>query len=142
EMDQPARPELFDAKIHTRVDSVHGGYNLPMPYTGKDVVIGVIDFGFDYDNPAFYDTLGQKYRVKKAWELETTGTPPAGYSYGHELADSNAIRAQGTDNPEQSHGTPVAGIAGGSGIARVGAYPDLYQGIAFESDFVFVGVRR
>lgn len=141
EVDQPVFPQLDAARKKTKVDSVHNGYNLPMRYSGKDVVMGVIDFGFDYDNPAFYDTSRSMYRIKKVWELGTNGTPPAGYSYGHEITDTTLIKAQGTDNSHQMHGTPVTGIAAGSGYGSKLA-DNTYRGVAYESDLVFVGVRR
>ncbi len=141
QVDQPVFPLMEAARQKTRVDSVHGGYNLPMPYTGKDVVMGVIDFGFDYNHPAFYDTLHSGYRIKKVWELNTTGTPPSGYSYGHELTNENDIKAQGTDNPDQVHGTMVAGMASGSGYGGDVTNAKL-RGMAFDAEMVFVGVRR
>lgn len=141
EIDQFVSPQLNIARVKTKVDSVHRGYGLSMPYTGKNVIMGVMDFGFDYLHPAFYDTNGHQYRIKKTWELAATGTPPANYTYGNEIIDTNLIKANGTDNPVQNHGTSVAALAGGSGVGG-DATNRLYRGVAFESDFVFVGVRR
>lgn len=140
QIDEPVIPNLDIARKASRVDSVHGGYALPMGYSGKDVIVGVIDFGFDYNHPTFFDTLGNKYRIVKAWEMGTTGTPPAGYSYGHEINDTTALKAQGKDNKEQTHGTGVAGLAAGSGYG--GPSGGKYRGVAYESELVFVGVRR
>lgn len=141
QLDEPVLPALHMARKASRVDSVHTGYNLPMAYSGKNVVMGVIDFGFDYNHPTFYDTTHSAYRVKKVWELGTNGTPPAGYSYGHELVDSGSILLKGTDNTVQTHGTSVAGIASGSGVGSI-VTTDRYRGMAYESDMVFVCVRR
>ena len=79
--------------------------------------------------------------MKQVWEMESLGIPPTGYSYGHELTDPNQIQLNGTDNPEQTHGTGVCGIAAGSGYGS----SDMNRrcrGVAYESDLVFVGVRR
>jgi minor extracellular serine protease Vpr len=142
QVDEPmVSPTLNQARIKTRVDSVHGGYNLPQPYTGKDVVMGIIDFGFDYNHPAMFDTLFQNYRVKRVWELNTTGAPPSGYNYGHEMVTTNTIQSQGTDNIDQTHGTMVAGMASGSGYGG-DVTNRKYRGMAFDADMVFVGVRR
>ncbi|MGB3947445.1 MAG: S8/S53 family peptidase [Bacteroidia bacterium] len=141
QLDEPVFPMLNMARKASRVDSVHQGINIPLPYSGKNVVVGVIDFGFDYNHPTFYDTLHNLYRVKKVWELGTNGTPPTGYSYGHELTDSASILAQGTDNPLQTHGTSVAGISSGSGVGSI-ITNDRFRGMAYEADMVFVGVRR
>ncbi|TXH56146.1 MAG: T9SS type A sorting domain-containing protein [Bacteroidia bacterium] len=141
EVDQPAFPELDIARKKTNVDSVHAGISLPMPFAGKGVISGIIDFGFDYLHPAFYDTLGKAYRIRKVWELAATGTPPTGYSYGHEITDSTLLRLRGTDNTVQNHGTSVAALVGGSGVGG-DTTGRKYRGIAYESDLVFVGVRR
>ncbi len=141
QIDEPARAQLDAARKTTKVDSVQNGIDLPMKYSGKGVVIGVIDFGFDYNHPAFYDTLHAKYRVKRVWELNGVGTPPAGYTYGNEITDTTLIKAKGTDNNKQTHGTGVAGIASGSGYGS-NTYNARYRGMAYDADLVFVGVRR
>lgn len=139
QLDEPLRPALATARKTTRVDSVHAGIDLPYPFTGREVLMGVIDFGFDYGHPTFFDTLGTNYRINRVWELNTTGTPPAGYTYGHELTSTAAIQAQGTDNPDQMHGTGTAGISAGSGFGVPNAKT---RGISYDADFVLVGVRR
>ncbi len=139
QLDEPLRPEMTEARKTTRVDSVHAGYGLPWPMTGDGVVMGVMDFGFDYGHPTFFDTMGTRYRIKKVWEMNTTGTPPTGYTYGHELTGDAAIQAQGTDNTEQTHGTCVAGMAAGSGYGIANA---AMRGMAYQADMVLVGVRR
>jgi minor extracellular serine protease Vpr len=138
QLDEAIHPNLDMARKTTRVDSVHKGISLPMPYTGKNVVVGILDVGLDYTHPAFYDTLGNKYRIKRVWEQKSTGTPPAGFSYGKELTDSLSIVTDGTDNVLQTHGTHVAGIAAGSGYGS--ATSGKYRGVAFESDIVMVGI--
>ena len=42
------KPLLDRVKTGTRVDSVWKGINLPQAYTGKNVIIGINDLGFDY----------------------------------------------------------------------------------------------
>lgn len=138
QLDEPVLPNLDVARTMTRVDSVHGGYSLPIGYSGKGVLVGVMDFGFDYNHPTFYDTTGTRYRIIKAWEMNGTGTAPSGYTYGNEISDTTALKARGTDNAAQTHGTGVAGLAAGSGYGTAGAY----RGVAYESDMIFVGVRR
>lgn len=140
QLDEPVFPKLDVARKTTKVDSVQGGYNLPMPYSGKGVIVGVIDFGFDYNHPTFYDTLGTAYRIRKVWELNGTGTPPTGYAYGNEITDSNMIRSQGTDNSKQMHGTSTTGIAAGSGFGSTSN--SRFRGMAYDADIVLVGVRR
>lgn len=137
QLDQPVYSNLETARAKTNVDMVHNGTSLPQGYSGKDVVVGVLDVGFDYSHPTFYDENGANYRIKRVWEQKTNGTPPSNYSYGHEITDTLAMLAQQTDNNGQSHGTHVAGIAAGSGY---GGTANEYKGVAYESDLVLVGI--
>ncbi len=142
QLDEPVFPQLDVARKTTRVDSVHGGYDLPMPYSGKDVVVGVIDFGFDYNHPTFYDTTYTNYRIKKVWQMNGSAAPPSGYTYGKEIVGDAAIKAEGTDDPKQNHGTSVAGMAAGSGYGSTATSSLRFRGMAYESDMVMVCVRR
>jgi minor extracellular serine protease Vpr len=137
QLDQPIYSTMDVARSKTNVDLVHEGTDLPQAFTGKDVVVGILDVGFDYTHPTFYDVDGNDYRIKRIWEQKSTGTPPSGYSYGHEIVDAMDMIAEQTDNPEQSHGSHVAGIAAGSGFGGDG---DEYKGVAYESDLVLVGI--
>src|SRR5690606_10063117 len=122
----------------TRVDSVHAGLGaLPSQFHGKDVVVGIIDAGYDYRHPALFDTTGAAYRVKRIWEQVVTGTPPTGFTYGNEIADSLSMWIAGSDMPI-SHGAHVSGIAAGSGYGSVGN--NQYRGIADAADIVLVGI--
>ncbi|MBI1221832.1 MAG: S8 family serine peptidase [Bacteroidetes bacterium] len=135
-------PELDRARASTRVDSVYMGLgDLKMPYTGKGVIIGIIDWGFDYTHPVFYDTTLQNYRVISAWDQnKTSGPGPAAYSFGTEYKGKDALLKAGDDTVyvfgPMSHGTHVGGIAGGGGDMS------SYRGMAPEAEFVFVSLRR
>lgn len=139
DLDAPIAPAMDAARKTTRADSAQKGYNLPTPMTGRGVVVGIIDAGFDYDHPTLYDSLHEQYRVKRIWAQKGSGTPPAGYTYGHEYTDSNAMKIAGCDTSITSHGTHVAGIAAGSGYGS-NAANNRFRGMAYESDMVFVGI--
>jgi len=140
EVDQPTHVALDTARRMTRVDSVHMGYNLPHAFNGKDVVVGIVDYGFDYRHPTLYDTSYTHYRVKRVWEEKNnTGTPPTGFTYGSEFTDSLSITTKGHDTNQASHGTHVAGIVGGSGVGGLGN-ARRFRGMAYASDLVLVGI--
>jgi minor extracellular serine protease Vpr len=130
-----ARPDMDKVRWTTRVDSVHRGINLPMPYTGRDVLIGICDWGFDYTHPDLYDTLLTETRIRAAWDqYKQSGPAPSGFPYGTAYTAPSALLAAGSDTANiysyHYHGTHVAGIAGGSGAGTP------YRGIAFESQFL------
>lgn len=140
EVDTPTFPTLDNARIDTRADSVHEGLGIPMPINGQGVVIGVVDVGFDLTHPTFFDTAGVNYRIKRAWQQKNTlGTPPANYAYGTEFTDSLQMWNQGTDNIEETHGTHVAGIAGGSGLGSP-VSGHKFKGFGYKSDLVLVSM--
>ena len=129
------KPDLDRAVKDVRADSVHLGLNLPQSYTGKNVLIGITDWGFDYTSPMFYDTLLSQTRILAAWDQYRTGLPPAGFDYGSEFSNPTDLYNIGTDTSNiysySTHGTHVAGIAGGSGAGT------NYRGLAFEANYLF-----
>ncbi len=130
------QPNLDRVVYDTRVDSVHAGYGLPQAYTGKEVFIGITDWGFDYSSPMFYDTAMQATRIYAAWDqFKTNGPAPSGYNYGTVYSTPTEFVAAGADTANiysyATHGSHVAGIAGGGGAGI------QYRGMAIESQFLF-----
>lgn len=133
---KPVQPLLDEVLPDVRVDSVHMGYNLPQPFTGKDVLIGITDWGFDYTHPMFYDTLLTHTRIVKAWDQFRNGGPtPTNYLYGAEFSGETELLTAQCDTfniyEYHTHGSHVAGIAGGSGAGTI------YRGVAFEAGYLF-----
>ncbi len=140
QIDEPVFPTLDNARIDTRVDSVHNGFSLPMRYNGDGIVMGVVDVGFDFRHPAFFDTTGVNYRVKKVWlQKDNSGTAPAGYAYGTEETDSVSLWNIGTDAINATHGTHVAGICAGSGYRSQTSHR-RFRGVGYKTDLVMVGI--
>lgn len=126
-----------------RVDSVHNNWGnlLDQPYLGTNVVIGVIDWGFDYTNPNFYDTSLTNMRLVRAWDQnKTSGPSPANYGFGTEYVGTAELLAAQEDTlyvfGPGTHGTHVAGIAGGSGSGQI-AY-----GVAPNAELIFISLKR
>jgi subtilisin family serine protease len=119
-------------------DSVHLGAGLlDTAYTGKGIVIGIIDAPFDPWHPDFNDNDGHT-RIKLLWDqsMAEDGSEPATYNYGItcdslSIADSTCPHID--YNYWYSHGSGVAGVA-----ASGGHTPDNYMGVAPEADLVFV----
>lgn len=128
-------PNLDKATKDTKVDSVWYGINLPQPFTGKDVLIGITDWGFDYSNPNFYDTTLSHTRILKAWDQwRNAGPAPTGFDYGTEINGETDLLLAKCDTfnvyEYAYHGSHVAGICGGSGAGT------KYRGVAFEANYL------
>ncbi|TVR79045.1 MAG: T9SS C-terminal target domain-containing protein [Chitinophagaceae bacterium] len=136
------QPFLHEAVKDVNTDSVYSGINLPLPFYGKDVIVAVLDWGFDYTHPMFYDTLMQNFRIKRVWDMnDNSGTPPPAFGYGKELIGEQMIKAGLHDVPywdenKSSHGTHVAGIAAGGGAGT------QYRGVAPESELIFISMQQ
>jgi subtilisin family serine protease len=134
-------PTINNAVLDLRADSVHNGLNLNQSYTGKDVIIGVTDWGFDYSHPMFYDTALNNTRILAAWDqFKTSGPAPSNMSYGTEyLGEAELLAAQSdtacTYYDYATHGSHVAGIAGGGG-AGIGL-----KGVAFDANYLFTAIQ-
>ena len=128
----------LDKAVHdVRADSVQQGIGLPQGFKGKNVYIGVTDWGFDYTHPAFYDSTLSQTRIIAAWDqFKTSGPHPQGFNYGTEHVGSSALLAAGSDTANiysySTHGTHVASIAGGCGAGTA------YRGVAYDANFLFV----
>lgn len=124
-----------------RADSVWAGIDLPQAFTGKDVLIGITDWGFDYEHPMFMDTSLTESRIRAAWDqFKLGGTPPTGKNYGavyetpQELTEAKSDTF-GTYYGYATHGSHVAGIAGGSGAGTP------YRGVAFDAKYLFNSIQ-
>ena len=136
ELASRAVPDVNKARYGTRVDSVHEGFSLPQPYHGEGVLIGVLDWGFDYTHPMFYDTTLTETRIRAVWDqYRQAGPAPEPFGYGTAVETAPEFTQLGSDTSNvygySTHGTHVAGIAGGSG-AGIGL-----KGMAPAAEFLF-----
>ncbi|WP_092113607.1 S8 family serine peptidase [Prevotella sp. KH2C16] len=112
-----------------------GGGNLPQAYTGKGVVVGVMDIGFDLTHPNFYNADATEYRIKAFWDqLATDSNRYVGRDYEGE--ETLLALAHSRDGLDQTHGTHTLGIAAGGGWDP--DEPGRYRGMAYESDICLV----
>ena len=105
----------------TNVNSIHNGTELETPFTGKGVIVGIIDEGFEYRHIAFLDDEGNS-RVRALW-----------YRHGEDSIPTTEIPTGGDEYDANGHGTHVTCIAAGS---KLGAFP--YYGMAPESEIIML----
>ena len=125
------------ARYYSSVDPVQLGIGLDMPYTGKDVIIGLIDCGFDFNHINLCDAEG-KTRVKAVYMPFDDGGNYAVVRAvrlpGSCYETPEAIQQLTTDDPSTPHGTQTAGIA-------AGAYRENgWHGMAPDADIVACGI--
>ncbi|MBQ6994493.1 MAG: S8 family peptidase [Lachnospiraceae bacterium] len=118
----------------------------PLNLTGKNVTIGFIDTGIQYENEVFRDATGRS-RITAIWDQTIqTGTPPEGFLYGTEYTNEMIQRAIESDNPrgivpstdEIGHGTAAASVAAGSRLEG----NRQFIGAAPESNIVMVKLKE
>lgn len=118
---------------------VYVGKELPQGYTGKGVIVGVQDIGFDLTHPNFYSADMSRYRIKAMWDQLSKDTIGSELPVGRDYQGEEALLAIGhpLDGFTQTHGTHTAGIAAGSGAEGNGRVSP-YRGIAYDADLVMV----
>jgi len=99
---------------------------LPYSFTGKGVIVGVIDGGIDFQHTMFSDTSGVS-RIKRAYMATNSYT----------IRQYDNISDLTTDYSYKSHGTHTASIAAGTPITVDGV---TYGGMAPEADIVLAGL--
>lgn len=127
--------------IQSNVVPVYEGRNLPQAYTGKGVVMGIMDIGFDLTHPNFYNHQMTDYRIKALWDQISADTLQSTLPVGRDYVGKEALLAIGCsrDGHDQTHGTHTLGIAAGSGCEGVPmVVPGKYHGVAYESDICLV----
>lgn len=137
EMGTPITPKLDEARKDTRADDMQAGTSLPEGYTGKGVIVGVVDNGFDLGHPNFYTRDKSELRIKRFWDQNASGTAPEDFGYGCEYATTEAILAKGYDITSSTHATHVTGIAAGADNTNE---KGLY-GVAPDAEIVLVALN-
>ncbi len=125
--------------IQTNMDSVIRMTSpLRTKFSGKGVILGVIDSGIELNHPDFQDSTG-KTRLLYVWDQGVAYNPsrkPGNYSYGVEW-DSAAINQNISTHDDKAsefgHGSMVTGAAASNALAT-----GNFRGIAPEVNIISV----
>ena len=126
------------SKVNNRIHLIEQGL-LPdsQQFTGKDVIVGIVDLGLDFDHPDFVNDDGST-RVLAIWD-QTENAPtviPNGFDYGQYWDSTDINSGNCTHDYAGSHGTASTGTAAGNGRAY-----NKFKGYAPEADIVFVNIN-
>ncbi|MBC8183765.1 S8 family serine peptidase [candidate division KSB1 bacterium] len=124
----PVKRRNNEAVKHVGADKVHAGVSpLNSPYTGENVIVGIIDSGIDWEHEDFRDPQDNtKSRVLYIWDQnDSQGNKPADFSYSSEwtrtqiedeIDGTSAGIVRHKDDLEEAggHGTHVSGTAAGN----------------------------
>jgi subtilisin family serine protease len=100
--------------------------------TGAGVIIGFVDTGIDTTHPDFTYPNGTT-KILYVWDQTIPGRPPDGFGYGYECTSLDIQNKTCPEVDTFGHGTHVAGIAAGSGVAT-----GNYTGVAPGARIIFV----
>lgn len=125
-------PAMHNARLFNDANLILEGRDLPQPFDGSGVVVGICDIGFDSRHPNFLTADGKECRIRKVVQyIEDFGIRKE-YSTPEEIYEWE------TDDVDDWHATHVAGIAAGAfGATNLDA--NGYYGLARNADIVFTG---
>ena len=132
---RPGGQPLCDSMaFHLNARQVYEGVNLPQAFTGRGVVTGVMDIGFDLTHPTFYNADASEYRIRAFWDMLSQDTIGSTLYVGRDYLTPDEMLSLGhsRDGLDFTHGTHTLGIAAGSGAGW------KYRGMAPESDICIV----
>ena len=125
------------SRYFCNVNPIHLGEGVQTPFTGKDVIVGVIDCGFDFNHINMCDRNGTS-RVKAVYlPLDSGPNPPLVNMVrlpGNAYETPEEIANLTTDDYGSTHGTLTAGIAAG------GYRDNGWYGMAPDADIVLCGM--
>ena len=129
---EKAEPCLNIANKFTGVNTIHAGTGMTpglvdYPYTGKGVVAGIVDIGFEPNHPMFMEADGKTPRVKLLNIYDRKG------KLTKHLTTPEEIKNFTTDDLGNNHGSHVSGIFVGSPVKGKEAE---YCGVAPGADIV------
>lgn len=117
-----APPSLMSdsARGHHFINEIHAGTSgLGSSYTGKGVVMGIVDTGADFNHPDFRDASDVS-RVVRFWDqtMPDDANSPQPYGYGFVWDSLSISNGTCTSNDSGGHGSTVTGQAAGNGLAN------------------------
>ena len=124
-LQRPVQQKMKVARSVAGIDKVHQGIELPQGYTGKDVVCGIVDGGFDPNHVNFLNPDGTtRIETLGVATMMSDGSVKMSY-YTENMPGYKSPLELTTDDFTTYHGTHTMGIMAGGYAGQVTeAYPD------------------
>ncbi len=142
-------PKLYGLLDTVNIEAmgVNRVQNIPrLALMGEGVLLGFVDTGIEYTNPAF-KYADNTTRIVSIWDqtIESEDAPENIFYYGREYSREEINAALQSEDPysvvpsrdENGHGTMLAGIAGGSQDET-----NNFRGVVPLSEFVIVRLKQ
>ncbi len=135
--EKPISAKLDIARAVTGIDKIHSGIELPQSYTGKNVVAGIFDGGFDPNHVNFQNPDGTS-RIS----VFTYYRPTESGEYAEEVYGADYIPNIDTESDQTFHGTHTLGIMAGGykGKVMAAVKDNMFTGTVEEIDNPYYGV--
>ncbi len=134
---KPVNLLMNNASTDAGVDKCHTATAGMEAFTGKGVVVGIVDCGLEYNHIDYMDSEGKESRLRRIWcQGKSKGDHPAAYDYGVEYTSADQFRTLSTDSTATFHASHVMGIAAGAD------QQSGYAGVAPDADLVFVSMGK
>lgn len=130
EANEMPMPTMDGVPSRISADKIWEGFNIPQAYTGRGVIAGVADIGFDFSHPMFKDGEGNSRICQFVDMAQKDADGKYGVTYDAEALSEIDYSSRAL---VQTHGTHVASLMVGSAVQGGKA---SYSGIAPESDIV------
>lgn len=131
-----------------RNESIESAYTVQrfelQDISGSGILVGMVDTGIDYTNPAFLNT-GRTSKIRFIWDQTIdSGKQPEGFAYGSEYSKEDIDNALLYENPldilpsrdDVGEGTAMAAIAAGNESPE-----SAFTGIAVNAGLVVVKLK-
>ena len=139
ELSRPVAQKMDRVRANMGVDKIHAGAGLPQAYTGKGVIAGIVDNGFDVHHINFRNDDGSS-RVKQLSHIYVNDYSTTGYN--RDVYTTETMDKFYTDAYDNYHGSHTLGIMAGGYKGKVNMAEKLNQliVIAEERDNPYYGV--
>ena len=140
-IETPIKQKMDLTRAAIGVDKIHAGDGLPKAFTGKGVITGIVDGGFDPNHINFLDADGD-YRIKQLSIFRYAQSVTGQQQVEVAKMSGERLKLVDTDAYDSFHATHTTGIMAGGykGKLKTGYAVDFIKGNTKEVENPYYGV--